>query len=75
MKQLEGALGEKDYFGGDSFGFLDIEAIALISWFLAFEKFGGFKVEDYCPKFSAWMKRCKQRDEFVLMLKKMQGIE
>ncbi|KAF5457572.1 probable glutathione S-transferase [Juglans microcarpa x Juglans regia] len=88
VKQLEGALGEKDYFGGDSFGFLDITAIALTSWFSAFETFGGFKVEEYCPKFSAWMMRCMQREtvakvlpdpekiyEFVLMLKKMHGIE
>ncbi|KAG6656847.1 hypothetical protein CIPAW_04G049800 [Carya illinoinensis] len=78
----------EDYFGGDSFGFLDITAIALTSWFSAFETFGSFKVEEYCHKFSAWMMRCMQREtmakvlsdpkkiyEFVLMLKKMHGIE
>ncbi|GLT73258.1 hypothetical protein SLA2020_451300 [Shorea laevis] len=58
------------------------------SWFVAYEKCGGFKVEDHCPKFSAWMKRCMHRKtvakvlpdpekiyEFVLMLQKMNGIE
>ncbi|ESR50789.1 hypothetical protein CICLE_v10033632mg [Citrus x clementina] len=29
LKQLEGALGEKDFFGGDSFGFVDVIAIPL----------------------------------------------
>lgn len=88
MKELEGALGEKDFFGGDAFGFVDILAIAITSWFLAFEKCGGFKVDDHRPKFSAWVKRCMKRNsvakvlpdpekiyEFVLGLKKMNGIE
>ncbi|KAJ7964408.1 putative Glutathione s-transferase [Quillaja saponaria] len=88
LKQLEGALGEKDYFGGDSFGFVDIIAIPFSSWFLAYEIFGGFKVEDHCPKISAWIKRCLQREsvakvlpdpervyEFVTTFRKMQGIE
>lgn len=40
LKQLEGALGEKDFFGGDSFGFVDVIAIPLTCWFYAVEKFG-----------------------------------
>ncbi|KAF5737713.1 tau class glutathione transferase GSTU35 [Tripterygium wilfordii] len=88
LKVLEGALGEKSYFGGDSFGFVDIIAIPLTCWFPASEKFGEFKVEDHCPKFSAWIKRCMQIEsvaktlpdpakvyEFVVMFRKMQGIE
>ncbi|OMO88846.1 hypothetical protein COLO4_20048 [Corchorus olitorius] len=88
LKQLEGALGEKDYFGGDAFGFVDIIAIPLTSWFYAFEKYGNFKVEEECPKLSAWIKRCLEREsvakvlpppqnvyEFVTMFRKMQGIE
>lgn len=89
LKQLEeGALGEKDYFGGDTFGFVDIITISLTSWFPAFEKFGTFKVEDHCPKLSAWIKRCMKRKsvakvipnpekvcEFVAMMRKMQGLE
>ncbi|XP_062096308.1 glutathione S-transferase 3-like [Humulus lupulus] len=89
LKQLEElALADKPFFGGDSFGYVDILAIALTSWFYTFEQYGGFKVEDHCPKLSAWIKRCYQRDtvskvspdpvkiyEFAAMLRKMQGIE
>ncbi|KAH9707125.1 glutathione transferase6 [Citrus sinensis] len=88
LKQLEGALGEKDFFGGDSFGFVHVIAIPLTCWFYAVEKFGGVKVENECPKFSAWMNKCMQRDtvarilpdpekvyEFVIMLRNMFGIE
>lgn len=88
LKQLEEVLGDNDFFGGKAFGFVDIIAIPLTSWFLAYEKFGGFKVEDHCPKFSAWIKRCLQRDtvakaipdsekvyEIVAQLRKMNGIE
>ncbi|KAG8489309.1 hypothetical protein CXB51_017350 [Gossypium anomalum] len=70
-KKLEEALGDKDYFIGTTFGFI-----------------GGFTVEAECPKFSNWMKRCLQREsvakvvpppekvyEFVLMFRKMQGID
>ncbi|KAM3760836.1 hypothetical protein ACB098_01G222400 [Castanea mollissima] len=80
--------GQKSFYGGDAFGFADIIAIGLTSWFVAYEKFGGFKVEDHCPKFSAWMKRCMQREtvakvlpdpekiyEFVITLRNMHGIE
>ncbi|KDP35723.1 hypothetical protein JCGZ_10495 [Jatropha curcas] len=88
LKVLEGALGEEDYFGGKTFGFVDILAIPLTSWLLASENVGKFKVEDDCPKFSAWVKRCLQREsvakvladpekvyEFVLMMRKMMGID
>ncbi|KAM7523904.1 hypothetical protein LguiA_013806 [Lonicera macranthoides] len=88
LKKLEGALGEKDYFNGDTFGFVDIILIGLTSWFFAYEKFGGFKVEDHCPTFSAWIKRCMEREsvskvipapesvcECVVMLRKMHGVE
>ncbi|CAK9169796.1 unnamed protein product [Ilex paraguariensis] len=88
LKVLEGALGEKDYFGGDNFGFVDIIAISVASRFCTYEKFGGFKVEDHCPKFAAWMKRCMEREsvskvlpcpedvhEFLIMLRMMHGIE
>ncbi|XP_047311434.1 probable glutathione S-transferase [Impatiens glandulifera] len=89
LKQLEETLGEKDFFGcNNAFGFVDITLIAITSWFLAYEKFGGFKVEEHCPKLSAWIYRCKERDsvsktlpdsqnvyEFVVMLRKMFGVE
>lgn len=88
LKQLEGALGDKNFFGGENLGFVDILLVPLTTWFPAYEKFGGFKVEDECPKFSAWLKRCMQREnvvkalpdpdmvyQVVLMLRRMNGID
>ncbi|TKY56654.1 Glutathione S-transferase [Spatholobus suberectus] len=88
LKHLEEALGEKDYFGGDAFGYVDIIAIPHSAWFLAYEKLGGFKIEDHSPKISAWIKRCLQREsvakvlpdpekvyQFVLHFRKMEGLD
>ncbi|KAL2499094.1 Glutathione S-transferase U19 [Abeliophyllum distichum] len=88
LKKLEGAMGDKDYFGGEKFGFVDIILIGLTTWFYAYEKYGGFKIEKECPKFAAWIKRCKERDsvaknyidpqrayEFVGVLRKMHDVE
>ncbi|KAK7276178.1 hypothetical protein RIF29_17313 [Crotalaria pallida] len=88
LKQLEEALGEKDYFGGDAFGFVDIIAIPHTAWFLAYERLGGFKVEEQTPKLSAWIKRSLQRKsvakvlpdpekvyQFVLHFRKMEGLD
>ncbi|KAI9118334.1 hypothetical protein K1719_010666 [Acacia pycnantha] len=61
VKNLEGALGDKDFFGGDAFGYVDIIALGPTSWFHAYEKIGAFKLEDHCPKFSSWLKRCLQK--------------
>eukprot|EP00252_Welwitschia_mirabilis_P007002 TRINITY_DN179_c0_g1_i6.p1 TRINITY_DN179_c0_g1~~TRINITY_DN179_c0_g1_i6.p1 ORF type:complete len:103 (-),score=26.54 TRINITY_DN179_c0_g1_i6:249-557(-) len=60
---LEGVLGDKPYFGGDDFGFLDIAFVPFTSWFKALETVGNFTIpveKDY-PKISKWMKKC--RDE------------
>ncbi|XP_038876094.1 glutathione S-transferase 3-like [Benincasa hispida] len=62
LKQLEEALGDKDFFGGESFGIVDVIAIPFTSWFYAYEKIGNFKVEEHCPKLSAWEKRCLQKE-------------
>lgn len=88
LKKLEGALGDKDYFGGDKFGFVDIILVSLSSWFPAYEKYGGFKIEAEAPKIAGWIKRSHGREsvakglpdsqqvvEFVGTLRKMNGIE
>ncbi|XP_031131184.1 probable glutathione S-transferase [Ipomoea triloba] len=62
MKVLEGELGEKPYYGGESFGFLDVALITFYPWFLAYEKSGNFSMECVCPKLIAWAKRCMQRE-------------
>ncbi|PQP98802.1 putative glutathione S-transferase parC [Prunus yedoensis var. nudiflora] len=62
LKQLEGELGNKPYFEGESFGFLDIALITFYSWFYAFETCGNFSIEAECPKLIAWAKRCMQKE-------------
>lgn len=62
LKQLEEVLGDKPYFGGDTFGFVDVALIPFYCWFYTYEKFGNFKVEAECPELINWAKRCMQRE-------------
>lgn len=62
LKELENVLGDKPYFGGDTFGFVDIALIPFYSWFYTYEELCNFKVEAECHKLIAWAKRCKQRE-------------
>ncbi|CAH9126988.1 unnamed protein product [Cuscuta epithymum] len=62
LKVLEGELGEKPYFGGEKFGFVDISLIGFYSWFNVFESFGNFSIEAECPKLIGWAKRCMERE-------------
>ncbi|ONI12124.1 hypothetical protein PRUPE_4G146300 [Prunus persica] len=62
LTQLEGEIGDKPYFGGERFGFLDIALITFYSWFYAFETFGNFRLEAECPKLIEWAKRCTHRE-------------
>ncbi|XP_076951398.1 glutathione S-transferase U19-like [Bidens hawaiensis] len=88
MKYLDGTLGDKDYFNGDTIGFVDILLIGLTSYFPAYEKFGDFKLEDHYPKLAAWITRSWAREtvseslsnpenitNFVIMMRKMFGLE
>nr|XP_027073376.1 probable glutathione S-transferase parC [Coffea arabica] len=88
LKVLEGELGDKPYFGGEEFGYVDVALIPFYSWFHAYETCGNFKIGAQCPKFVAWAKRCMQREsvsksladpekvyDFVLILKKYCGVE
>ncbi|XP_027354023.1 probable glutathione S-transferase parC [Abrus precatorius] len=60
LKQLEEVLGDEPYFGGDTFGFLDVALIPFYHWFYTYETVGNFKLG--CPKLIAWAKRCLQRE-------------
>ncbi|XP_027064701.2 probable glutathione S-transferase parA [Coffea arabica] len=86
VKTLEAELGDKTYFGGEDFGYVDVALIPFYNWFYTYETCGNFKIE--CPKLVEWAKRCMQREtvsksladphkiyEFVVSLKKKFGIE
>ncbi|KAH7861916.1 hypothetical protein Vadar_032631 [Vaccinium darrowii] len=86
LRVLEGALGNRPYFGGEKFGFVDVSLIPFYSWFYAYETCGNFSIEANCPKLIAWAKRCMGREsvsksladpqrvcDFVLKLKKRIG--
>ena len=84
LKVLEGELGDKSYFGGEIFGFVDVALMPFYIWFYAYERLGNFSVEAECSKLIAWAKRCLEKEcvssslpdrrrvyEFLLEFKKM----
>lgn len=86
LKKIEEVLGENPYFGGDTFGFLDIAIIPFYKWFSTYETVGKLKLE--CPKLIEWGKRCLEREsvakfvsdekdiyEFVSMYRKLIGLD
>ncbi|CAI9112477.1 OLC1v1012933C1 [Oldenlandia corymbosa var. corymbosa] len=88
LKILEGELGDKPYFEGEMFGFVDVSLIPFYSWFSTYETCGNFSIEKECPKLMEWTKRCMQRDsvckslaepekvyEFVLSRRKKYGLD
>ncbi|KAJ4889396.1 Glutathione S-transferase U25 [Raphanus sativus] len=68
LKTVEFELGDKTYFGGETFGYVDIALIGFYGWFDAFEKYGNFSIEAECPTIIAWAKRCVKRDSVAKSL-------
>ncbi|XP_043716281.1 probable glutathione S-transferase [Telopea speciosissima] len=62
LKVLEGELGEKPYFGGEKFGYVDLSFIPFYTWFYSFETFGNFSIEAEVPKLTAWTERCLKKE-------------
>nr|POE97183.1 putative glutathione s-transferase [Quercus suber] len=62
FKILEWELDDKPYFGGETFGFVDLSLIPFYSWFIVYEIFGNINIEAKCPKIIAWAKRCLQKE-------------
>ncbi|KAG0475478.1 hypothetical protein HPP92_015164 [Vanilla planifolia] len=88
LKTLEAELGDKKYFGGEVFGFVDIAMLPFTNWFYSYEVFFGLKVDEEVPQLVAWANRCKVRDsvaktlpdpekvyEFFVNLRKKWGVE
>ncbi|GMP66284.1 hypothetical protein CsSME_00026700 [Camellia sinensis var. sinensis] len=62
FKLLEGELGDKPYYGGETFGFVDVALIPFYTFFYSFEQFGNFSVVTECPKLVAWAHRCMEKE-------------
>ncbi|XP_030474888.1 probable glutathione S-transferase [Syzygium oleosum] len=88
LKIVKSELGDKAFFGGKKFGFLDIAIIGLNCWFYTYETCGNFSIQAECPKLVAWGKRCMEKESlaktlpdprklcaFILECKKAMGIE
>ncbi|KAF8024205.1 hypothetical protein BT93_F1412 [Corymbia citriodora subsp. variegata] len=68
LKVLEGELGDKAYFGGERFGYVDVSLIPFYSWFYTLETLANFSIREECPKLVAWAKRCLQRESVAKSL-------
>ncbi|KAI3774645.1 hypothetical protein L1987_49204 [Smallanthus sonchifolius] len=62
LKVLERELGDKPYFNGESFGFVDIALICYYSNIIAYETLANFSVEKHCPKLALWATQCMKRE-------------
>lgn len=74
LKRLEDELGDKAYFGGEEFGYVDVALVPFTSWFYTVETFGKLSIEDECPKLVAWAKRCMQKETVASSLPHHQQI-
>ena len=62
LSSYKKSLEIKTYFGGKTFGFIDIALIPFYSMFLAFKLLGKLDLEVECPKILQWVQRCLQRE-------------
>ncbi|KAG1348213.1 putative Acetylornithine aminotransferase, mitochondrial [Cocos nucifera] len=56
LKLLEEELAQNPFFGGETFGYMDILFVSFASWFYAYEKSANFSIEDECPRLVTWKK-------------------
>ncbi|GAV58612.1 GST_C domain-containing protein/GST_N_3 domain-containing protein [Cephalotus follicularis] len=61
LKTLEGELGDKAYFAGESIGLVDVALVPFSSWFYTYETLGNFSIEIECPNIVSWSKRCMEK--------------
>ncbi|XP_051135275.1 glutathione S-transferase U25-like [Andrographis paniculata] len=68
LKLFETELGDKPYFGGDHFGFVDVALVPYYCWFETYETFGNLSIEEHCPNLVAWGKRCMEKESVAKSL-------
>ncbi|KAK0578963.1 hypothetical protein LWI29_019090 [Acer saccharum] len=68
LKTMEGELGDKHFFGGDTIGFIDVALVPITSWFYTYETLGNFSIEAECQKLIAWAKRCLEKESVAKSL-------
>ncbi|XP_056172777.1 glutathione S-transferase U25-like [Syzygium oleosum] len=68
LKVLEGELGDKAYFGGERFGYVDVSLIPFYSWLYAVETLANCSIGDECSELVGWAKRCMQRESMAKSL-------
>ncbi|KAL6603892.1 hypothetical protein ACP70R_044253 [Stipagrostis hirtigluma subsp. patula] len=87
LGNLDGELGDKAFFAGEAFGFVDLAVAPFTPWLPSYGRYGGFSVEREWPRLAAWARRCAGResvakslqppekvDEYINVLKKHCGI-
>jgi glutathione S-transferase len=88
LRNLDGELGDKRFFAGEAFGFVDVALVPFVPWLPSYERYGEFSVQEIAPGLAAWARRCAERDsvakslhppekvdEFINLLKKTYGID
>lgn len=62
LQVLEEQLGNKPYFGGDNFGFVDVALVPLLNMLYTFTFAGKFIHDEKYPNITSWAKRCAQKE-------------
>ncbi|XP_021627142.1 probable glutathione S-transferase parC [Manihot esculenta] len=62
FETLEEELGDKPFFGGESFGYVDLVLIPCHSLFYTYESLGNLSMAEECPKIVDWAQRCLQKE-------------
>ncbi|GJM98109.1 hypothetical protein PR202_ga15086 [Eleusine coracana subsp. coracana] len=68
LKNLDGELGEKPFFGGEAFGFVDLALVPFMPWLPSYERYGEFSVAEVPPRLAAWTRRCGERESVAKSL-------
>ncbi|EXB56005.1 putative glutathione S-transferase parA [Morus notabilis] len=68
LKTVEGELGDKRYFGGERFGFIDLVLIPITTRFYSLEVCANLSIDSECPKLIGWAKRCIEKQSVAKSL-------